>query len=79
MEMRHLSHGFHAISNKDAGKLVGGHKHLPRDGYEKLIAYDGKHWWLARTRDGWRGVTWSVRVAHGWKLDDKGNAVSSRG
>jgi hypothetical protein len=74
MKMTHLSHGFYAISNKEAGALVGGAIYLPRPGYEKLVSYDGKYWWLCRTPSNGK-VVWSVREAQGWRLDENGTAV----
>ena len=71
MKMTPLSHGFHIISEADARKLNNGH--LPRQGYEALVAHNGKHWWLARQWDQGRCV-WTIRDAGRWRLVD-GQAV----
>ena len=59
----YIDNGFYQISEKDARKLCDGT--LPRVGYEKLIAVDDHHFWVARTRHNERMV-WSIRDSGGW-------------
>lgn len=49
------------VSEAEARRLNNGR--LPRDGHEALVWHDGRHWWLARRREGW-----TVRDAGKWRL-----------
>jgi hypothetical protein len=71
MQMTLLDNGHYIISEKDAKKLNNGS--LPRQGFESLVAHDGKHWWLARAWDQGRCL-WTIRDAGRWRLVD-GQAV----
>lgn len=70
-----LSHGFWMVTEAQASRLCGGQ--LPKPGYEKLVAYGGTHWWVARTPQSSadKGWVWSIRETKSWKLV---NGVSMR-
>jgi hypothetical protein len=63
----HLDNGFYVISRQRALSKAGSSK-LPRDGHELLVVYEGRHWWLARTRH-LGGRVWSMRQT-AWRLRD---------
>lgn len=69
---KYIDNGFYEISEQLAKRLCGGD--LPQYGHEKLVAHNGKHYWLTLTKN-WRlKSVWSVRDAGSWRLVD-GQAV----
>src|SRR5271157_2443977 len=63
----YIDHGFWQISVVTAKSLCAGR--LPKEGYEKLVAHNNKHYWVAQTSVHGKAV-WSIRDAGGWKLRD---------
>jgi hypothetical protein len=59
-----IDHGWYQLTDKQAKQLNNGL--LPRPGYEALVAVDGVHFWLSRTRHNGQMV-WSVRATK-WML-----------
>ena len=59
--LTYLDTGFYIVSLKVLAKV----KPLPKPGYEKLVLYRGRYWWLARTQHGNKSV-WSMRDSGGW-------------
>lgn len=71
IKMTHLDHGHHIVSAADARRLCGVGS-LPAHGRERLVEYEGRHYWLSRTpHEG--GLVWCVRPTD-WRLVD-GRAV----
>lgn len=63
--MRHIGHGYYAVSGREALRLTG--DRLPAPGRERLVELDGKHWWLSQIIDNGQPV-WAIRDAHMWRL-----------
>lgn len=59
------------IKAEDAKRLNNGH--LPRPGFEALVALDGQHWWLTQRYQHAKTV-YTIRDAGRWRLEN-GRAV----
>lgn len=46
------------ISRREAARIVGGARNLPRPGYEKKIAFEGKEYWLGETVHQGKSAYW---------------------
>ena len=72
--LTYLDNGHYTISTKLAKEIGGGT--LPDYGRERLVFWEGRHWWLARTIHQGKSL-WSVRDSKGWMLRDDRAVLSS--
>lgn len=69
---KYLSSGYWQIPTKVASRLCEGK--LPRHGYEKLIVYQGKRYWISRTVNDSKSV-WSMKLDRGQTVYENARGV----